>query len=372
MRPATWRSGASVLIEAETLKQYVDDEGKPVKRNERAGGYWVLDPQFIDQVGSSYLMAHGLGAPVQDVSGAFEAPQAGSYRVRVRTKDWYAPHKLGRFRVLIDGKPLDATFGTEGEGKWIWQDGGRVELKAGEHTLALRDLTGVQGRCDCILLTTDHDLVPPDGDAREQQPWRRKLRGRPEPPEAGPFDLVVAGGGSSGKAAAYAAARLGLKTALIDNLDGLGGKTGRYPRGGVRKAGQMKLRYLPLWEIMMQSQGWSGGKRKELPVTVFRNTHVYDVVMKDRRIESALAVNTRTAREQRFSAPLFVDATGDGNLGFVAGADYMYGQEGRDVFGEPAAPAKGSNEVMGSNLLVRWGNPNAEQKARPLPPFLSR
>ena len=28
-------------------------------------GGWIVDPQFIDQMGSAYLLAHGLGEPVQ-------------------------------------------------------------------------------------------------------------------------------------------------------------------------------------------------------------------------------------------------------------------------------------------------------------------
>ena len=29
-------------------------------------GGWVVDQQFMDQMGSSYLMAHGMGQPVED------------------------------------------------------------------------------------------------------------------------------------------------------------------------------------------------------------------------------------------------------------------------------------------------------------------
>ena len=31
-------------------------------------GGWVLDQQFIDQMGSPFLMAHGMGKPVADAS----------------------------------------------------------------------------------------------------------------------------------------------------------------------------------------------------------------------------------------------------------------------------------------------------------------
>ena len=32
-------------------------------------GGWVLDPQFMDQTGSPYLLAHGLGKPVAKTTG---------------------------------------------------------------------------------------------------------------------------------------------------------------------------------------------------------------------------------------------------------------------------------------------------------------
>ena len=43
----------NVLVEAESFDQ--------------TGG-WVVDQQFIDIMGSSYLLAHGLGIPVKNAS----------------------------------------------------------------------------------------------------------------------------------------------------------------------------------------------------------------------------------------------------------------------------------------------------------------
>ena len=92
-------------------------------------GGWLVDQQFMDLMGSPYLLAHGLGVPVQDASTAVTLPAAGRYRVWVRTRDWVAPWNApgapGRFQLLVDGKPLETTFGTEGA-KWHWQDGGVV------------------------------------------------------------------------------------------------------------------------------------------------------------------------------------------------------------------------------------------------------
>ncbi len=56
-------------------------------------GGWVVDQQFMDQMGSPYLLAHGLGDPVRDAVTVAKFPSAGTYRVWVRTRDWVAPWK---------------------------------------------------------------------------------------------------------------------------------------------------------------------------------------------------------------------------------------------------------------------------------------
>src|SRR4051812_22578466 len=85
----------SVLVEAESLK---------------CCGGWVVDQQFMDLMGSPYLLAHGLGEPVNDAIGTIAFTAAGEYRVWVRTRDWVAPWNApgapGRFQVVVDRKPL--------------------------------------------------------------------------------------------------------------------------------------------------------------------------------------------------------------------------------------------------------------------------
>ena len=46
-------------------------------------GGWIADPQFMEQMGSSYLLAHGLGTPVEDAVTKIEIPQSGQYRLLV-------------------------------------------------------------------------------------------------------------------------------------------------------------------------------------------------------------------------------------------------------------------------------------------------
>ena len=134
-------SAKPMLIEAESF----DDPGG-----------WKLDTQFIEIMGSPYLMAHGLGQPVADAVTKVTVAEAGTYRVWVRTKDWVAhwdaPGTPGRFQLAIGGLTLETEFGTEGA-DWHWQDGGTVVLSAGETELRLKDLTGFNGRCDAIVLS---------------------------------------------------------------------------------------------------------------------------------------------------------------------------------------------------------------------------
>jgi hypothetical protein len=93
----------------------------------RDPGGWVLDTQFIDIMGSPYLMAHGLGQPVKDAETTVTFPGTGKYHLWVRTLDWVArwkaPGAPGRFQLAVGGKIVPVTFGTVGE-DWHWQDGG--------------------------------------------------------------------------------------------------------------------------------------------------------------------------------------------------------------------------------------------------------
>ena len=69
---------ATVLVEAESFAEH---------------GGWSLDTQFIREMGSPYLLAHGLGTPVADATTKVQIPSAGTWHVWVRTKDWVARWK---------------------------------------------------------------------------------------------------------------------------------------------------------------------------------------------------------------------------------------------------------------------------------------
>ncbi|MGI9455915.1 MAG: FAD-dependent oxidoreductase, partial [Aeoliella sp.] len=311
-------------------------------------GGWVVDQQFMDLMGSPYLLAHGLGEPVPDARAEVEFPRAGEYRVWVRTRDWVAPWNApgtpGRFQLLVDGKPLETTFGTEGAA-WHWQDGGivTVETKA---TVALHDLTGFDGRSDTVLFSSDHDFVPPDG-GEDLAALRSKMLGwHNEPEQGGEFDLVVVGGGIAGTSAAVTAARLGVKVALIQDRPILGGNGSSEVR--VWPEGKTNLPPYPrigdvVSELVRQKGAGDGNAkdghvyddrrkldlvRAEPNITLMLEQRVNAAEHTDGSVTSVVAQHTRTGRRTRIAARWFLDSTGDGVVGALVGADFEITQSG--------------------------------------------
>ncbi|MGC3944859.1 MAG: FAD-dependent oxidoreductase [Chryseolinea sp.] len=188
-------------------------------------GGWVTDTQFIDIMGSAYLMAHGMGKPVKDASTEVKAAP-GTYTVWVRTKNWVgpwdAPGAPGKFQISVNGTKLDKVLGTEGK-DWLWEKAGEVKTTGEKTSLALHDLTGFDGRVDAVLLSDEAGFTP-DNSVVETNKLRHKLLGLPEKaPETQEYDLVVVGGGYSGMGAAISGARQALKVAFIQNRPVLGG-----------------------------------------------------------------------------------------------------------------------------------------------------
>lgn len=340
-------SAHDVLVEAESFDEH---------------GGWKLDTQFIKNMGSPYLLAHGLGRPVDDATTTVEFPAAGEYRVFVRTKDWVAQWKApgtpGRFQLLVNGEPLKETFGTKGA-RWFWHDGGTISVKDKQVELALRDLTGFAGRCDAIYFTTGD--APPPNESAILPAWRRDLLGlAKEPALHDGYDLVVVGGGYSGMGAAISAARMGCKVALIQNRPVLGGngssevrvwsmgliRRGKYPRVGeiVEEFADSAKKSPGTYEEFGDAKK-EALVRAEPNIDLFLNHHAYQVDTQDERITGVHAFDTRTSEHKKFTGRLYVDCTGHGTVGHLAGADWDMTPEGRMGMSNMWAWAEGEKPV---------------------------
>ncbi len=186
------------------------------------------------------------------------------------------------------------------------------------------------------------------------------------------YAVVVIGGGLAGICAAIAAARQGQSTVLVQNRPVLGGNSSAeigVPPHGADQAGSYRHvretgiideiatanacfpNYLDspsIWSLVL----WNFC-REEPNLTVHLNTHAGEVEMEENRIVAVSAEQLTTEKRFRFSGRIFIDCSGDGVLGYRAGADYMTGREGRDVYNEPMGQEKTDDYRMGNTVYMR-------------------
>ncbi|KAI8211822.1 hypothetical protein K4K54_004519 [Colletotrichum sp. SAR 10_86] len=297
---------SGMLLEAEEFQNY---------------GGWILDSQFDSEMGSPYLLAHG------------------------------------QFTLTINESTLDTVFGTNNE-DWSWHYAGVMHLPHGDTSVALHDLTGFCGRCDAIFFSLE-DTPPPNENNEEARAWRRRLRGLPDNPvDAGSYDVVVVGGGIPGCTAALAAARLGNRVALVQDRPKLGGNAsveiGLSPRGMTS----------PLIKELSQRHADGDILAKQLldaepNATTFMEYTVYDAHLSGSAITSVDARHARTGKEMRLSAPAFIDCSGKAVLGICTGAETLFGQESKSMYGESLAPAEADDMHHGHTLFFRTKMANA-------------
>ena len=95
-------------------------------------------------------------------------------------------------------------------------------------------------------------------------------------------------------------------------------------------------------------------------ISLFLNMQVVDVRKADNRIVAVIGKDIQTGKEYLFEGNLFSDCTGDGTVGFLAGADYRMGRESKSETGEPRAPEKADQLVMGTS--VQWYTEETEEE----------
>lgn len=185
------------------------------------------------------------------------------------------------------------------------------------------------------------------------------------------YDVIVVGGGMAGVCAAISSARHGAKTALVHARPMLGGNASSEIRIHISGADQSlkQAQYADtglVYELMLRNKAvndhynytiWDGvlfeAAAKEENLEVFYNTVMYDCEMDGSKITSILCAQETTEMRYKLSAPLFVDSTGNGTLGYFAGAEYRQGSESKAETGEPHAPEQANNERMGNTVLMK-------------------
>lgn len=345
---------ASLLVETESFSQK---------------GGWVIDQQFMDQMGSPYLLAHGMGVPVGDAITNVTFPEEGTYYVYARTYNWTSPWSSkkgpGKFSLYVNNKKIGGTLGDEGT-KWQWQKVGKVKISELEVSLRLHDLTGFDGRCDAIFFTTEADMTLPS-EIEELKLFKQNYLRNKNATENLTYDFIVVGGGIAGISAAVSAARLGCKVALVNDRPVLGGNNsseirvhlgGRIETGIYKNLGNLQKEFGPVnGGNAMPASRYEDQKKmdvveKEHNITLYLNNRAVEVKKDGNMIKTVIIQNIETGVRTSISAPLYSDCTGDGTIGFLAGADYRIGRESKSEFGETRAPEIADSLTMGAS--VQW------------------
>lgn len=184
-------------------------------------------------------------------------------------------------------------------------------------------------------------------------------------------DIVFVGGGIAGTCGAIAAAREGLRVILVQDRPVLGGNASSEVRlwilGATSSMGNNNRWAREcgiLNEILMDNlyRNPDGNALildtillekviEEPSITLLLNTSVFDVKKSaPDRIDSVTAFCSQNSTRYILAAPFFCDASGDGIVGFVAGAAFRMGAEAADEFGEGYAPDESYGALLGHSI----------------------
>lgn len=181
--------------------------------------------------------------------------------------------------------------------------------------------------------------------------------------------------------AALAAARHGVRTALVQNRPVLGGNGSSEIRMHVCGAGGLYCKRQNaretgiIEELLLENKAnnmyhsfsifdtviWSKVHFQK-NLDLYLNTEMFDVGMDGRRVSYIKAYQATTQKYFQLFGSFFADTTGDGTLAIKAGAEHMRGRESRAEFGEEHAPDQADIYTMGNTLLFK-----AVDRGHPVP-----
>ncbi|EOV8971187.1 FAD-dependent oxidoreductase [Cronobacter turicensis] len=183
-------------------------------------------------------------------------------------------------------------------------------------------------------------------------------------------DLLVAGGGLAGLCAALAAARDGLQVILVQDRPVLGGNASSEVRlwanGATSHMGNNNrwAREGGIMGEILEENLWRNKEgnpvmfdlvlldlaRSQPGLTLLLNTAIFEVACNGQRIARVRGFNAINETFYTLSATQFCDATGDGVLGYLAGAEFRVGAEEADELGEKMAPGDSFGHKLGHSI----------------------
>lgn len=194
-------------------------------------------------------------------------------------------------------------------------------------------------------------------------------------------DLCVIGGGMAGLCAAVAAARHGIRVALMHDRPVLGGNASSEIRmhicgahgDGNRETGLLEEIILEnyyrnhnmcysIWDSILYEKA-----RFEENITLLLNC-TCQTAETDPETGRILSVTGWTLCSETYhtvKAKFFADCSGDSILAPLTGAEYVMGREGRNEFGEPIAPEVADKKTMGMSIIMMLRETDSPQPYTP-------
>lgn len=157
----------------------------------------------------------------------------------------------------------------------------------------------------------------------------------------GNYDVIVAGSGPAGVAAAVTAGRNGMKTLLIESC----GRVGGISTSGMMSHFTGSVGNKIYWEILRRAAEknfFNSGNittaidpemltityiemLEEAGTDILLYTSVFDVLMKEKRVTGVVCLNK--SGFAAYNSKVLIDATGDGDAAYKSGAEFVTGRE---------------------------------------------